>query len=30
MGSYGIYVNAIGPGFFPTHMSGGLWRKTSI
>ena len=24
---YGIYVNAIGPGFFPTHMSGGLLEK---
>ena len=24
---YGIYVNAIAPGFFPTHMSGGLLEK---
>ncbi|NLV21713.1 MAG: SDR family oxidoreductase, partial [Syntrophomonadaceae bacterium] len=24
---YGIRVNAIGPGFFPTHMSGGLLEK---
>ncbi len=25
--SYGIYVNAMAPGFFPTHMSGGLLEK---
>lgn len=24
---YGIFVNAIAPGFFPTHMSGGLLEK---
>lgn len=24
---YGIYVNGIAPGFFPTHMSGGLLEK---
>ena len=24
---YGIYVNAIGPGFFPTHMTGGALEK---
>lgn len=24
---FGIYVNAIAPGFFPTHMSGGLLEK---
>ncbi|MGE5405054.1 MAG: SDR family oxidoreductase [Candidatus Saccharibacteria bacterium] len=26
---YGIYVNAIAPGFFPTHMSKGLLEKNS-
>lgn len=26
---YGIYVNAIAPGFFPTHMSGGLLEKNA-
>lgn len=26
---YGIYVNAIAPGFFPTHMSSGLLKKNT-
>jgi NAD(P)-dependent dehydrogenase (short-subunit alcohol dehydrogenase family) len=29
MGRYGIYVNALAPGFFPTHMTEWILEKNS-